>query len=282
MANQDEPPEDRARKERSPSFPFIPLNKAIERARAVAEAHKRSPARLTVVGDTWGYGPKSSGLIQTFAALKAYGLMEDIGRGEDRRIQLTDLAWRILHDTREGARNQALREAAIRPRLISEYAQHWLPERPSDNHCISELHLDRGFTTEAAKLFLRVFDETAAFANLTNSDKMSDDLGAREMPSEQVTYPVESHSGGAIEIRPAAPVAPAVTRRPTFYGGGGEIISPRATLPLPEGIAALEIPQGLTRRSFEALRAWVDLMVTLAQPMPEHANKPPSSDGTST
>jgi hypothetical protein len=261
--------EDRARKERSPSFPFIPLAKALERAKAVAEAHKRASARLAVVGKTWGYAPKSSGLIQTFAALKAFGLMEDIGRGEDRRVQLTDLAWRILHDTREGARAQALREAALRPKLVAEYAQQWVPERPSDDHCLSELHLDRGFTAEAAKLFLRVFDETIAFANLTNSDKMSDDLRAREMPSEQVSHPVESHSGGAIEIKPASPVASAVTRRPTSYGGGGEIISPRATLPLPEGIAALEIPQGLTRKSFEALRAWVDLMVTLAQPMPE-------------
>src|SRR5687768_7731616 len=93
--------QERARKERSPSFPFIPLEKAIERARAVAEHHKRSPARMATIGETWGYAPKSSGLLQTVAALKSYGLTDDIGRGEDRRIQLSDLAWRILYDTRD-------------------------------------------------------------------------------------------------------------------------------------------------------------------------------------
>lgn len=41
---------------------------------------------------------------------------------------------------------------------------------------------------------------------------------------------------------------------------------PRATLPLPEGIAALEIPADLSRKSFEALKSWVNLMVTLAEP----------------
>src|SRR5262249_38291657 len=143
--------EERARRERSPSFPFIPLERAIERAKEVADAHKRSPARLSVVGETWGYAAKSSGLLQTVAALKAFGLMDDVGRGEDRRIQLSDLAWRIIHDTRPGAREQAIKDAALLPRLITEYAEHWLPDRPSDSHCLSELTLDRGFTPEAAK-----------------------------------------------------------------------------------------------------------------------------------
>jgi hypothetical protein len=166
-------PEDRARKERSPSFPFIPLGKAIDRARAIAEAHKRSPVRVAMLGEALGYAPRSSGLLQTVAALKAYGLTEDVGRGEGRRIRLSDLAWRILHDTREGAREEAIREAAIRPRPIAEYADKWLRSRPSDRDRISELHLDRGFSTEAAKLFLKVFDETVLFANLETTDSLS-------------------------------------------------------------------------------------------------------------
>lgn len=77
---------EKGRKERSPSFPFISLKRAVERVQEMAEAHKRSPARLAVVGETWGYGPKSSGLLQTVAALKAFGLIEDMGGGADRRI----------------------------------------------------------------------------------------------------------------------------------------------------------------------------------------------------
>jgi hypothetical protein len=194
--------EDRARKERSPSFPFIPLGKAIDRARAIAEAHRRSPVRVAMLGEALGYAPKSSGLLQTIAALKAYGLTEDLGRGENRRIRLSDLAWRILHDPREVAREEAIREAAMRPRPIAEYAAKWLPSRPSDHHCLSELHLDRGFSTEAAKLFLRVFDETVLFANLKIRDSLSASSRLEEPVPLRGTGPIltvaaAGHAGGS-------------------------------------------------------------------------------------
>jgi hypothetical protein len=176
---------DKVRKERSPSFPFISLRKAVERLKEMAEAHRRSQARLVTVGTTWGYGAKSSGLLQTVAALKAFGLIDDIGGGADRRIQVSDLGWRILHDARPNAKEQAIRESALKPRLIAEYASHWVPERPSDSHCLSELQLDRGFTADAAKLFLKVFDETASFANLTSDDSLSPSF-QQENPAMEV------------------------------------------------------------------------------------------------
>jgi hypothetical protein len=149
------------------------LGKAIERARSIAEGYQRQPVSLAAAGETWGYAPKSSGLLQTFAALRAYGLIEDIGRAEERRIRLSDLGWRILHDTRADARQEAIREAAIRPQSIAEYARKWLPSRPSDDECISELHLDRGFSPQAAKQYLKVFDQTAVLADLASPDKLS-------------------------------------------------------------------------------------------------------------
>lgn len=189
---------DRVRKERSPSFPFIPLRKALDRAQVMASAHKKSPARASVVGETWGYSPSSSGLTQTIAALKAYGLLDDVGRGEERRVQLNDLAFRIMSDTRPGARESAIRDAALRPRLLAEYAEIWLPDRPSDAHCISELTLDRGFTAEAARLFLRTFDDNASFVGLTKSDKSEEFLPApaNDAPHVPVSARQPSEAGG--------------------------------------------------------------------------------------
>lgn len=165
----DAPAVDRVKKDRSPPFPFISLRKAIERARQFSESHKRAPTRLPALATTWNYGVKSSGLQQTVAALKQFGLVEDLGGGEERKFQLSDLAWRILVDARPNVKEAAIREAAVRPKLIAEYASEWLPDRPSDAHCVSELHLDRGFTLEAAATFLRVFDETVAFADLSEA-----------------------------------------------------------------------------------------------------------------
>jgi hypothetical protein len=260
--------DDRNRKERSPSFPFIPLDRAIGRAREVADAHKRNAARVASIGETWGYAPASSGLQQTVAALKAFGLLEHIGRGQDRRVQLTDLAMRVLYDTRPGAREMAVQEAALKPRLINEYAEKWLPERPSDHHCVSELRLDRGFTETAAKLFLRVFDDTLSFANLSDRDNVSDSHMDEiiDIASQSSPVPTEQPSAGApyrdkaVKFVPPAVMGARTT--PTFLGSQSV---PRAVLPLPEGEVALEIPSGLSRRSFDALRTWIDVMISLSE-----------------
>jgi hypothetical protein len=154
------------KKERSPNFPFIPLKKAVERAEALVTNHKREAARLIAIAPSWGYGVKSSGLLQTVAALKQYGLVEDLGSGDDRKVQVTDLARKIIVDQRPGAQEQGIKEAAKNPKLFGEYIDKWVPDRPSDAHCISELELDRGFSGDAARSFLRIFDETVAFAKL--------------------------------------------------------------------------------------------------------------------
>lgn len=189
--------EDGGRKERSPSYPFISLPKALERARAFSDAHKRSPTRLASAAETWGYAPTSSGLLQTASALKAFGLLEDLGKGAERKVQLTDLAQRILHDARPGAKEAAIKEAALRPRLFAEYADKWLPERPSDSHCLSELRLDRGFTEVASRMFLRSFDETVTYANLKIGDNSSlssqdteNDVRPEFLPSKPAPLPV--------------------------------------------------------------------------------------------
>lgn len=247
---------DDKRRERSPSFPFIPLAKAVDRARAMADTHKRSPARLSMVGETWGYAPKSSGLLQTVSALKAFGLLEDVGRGEERKLQLSELAWRLLHDTRSGSKEQAIKEAALRPKMIAEYVTQWLPSRPSDSHCVSELHLDRGFSQASAELFLKVFDETIAFANLKSHDTLSETVF-------EMLGPLPGRDRAELEERP--PMKP-VVQVPKLRDEPVELISPRATLPLPEGLVAIEIPRALSKKSYVALKAWVDVMITLADP----------------
>ncbi len=168
-----------ARRQRSPSSPFISLKRAVERTVEFEDAFKRYAARPADVVKKWGYESKSSGGLQTIAALKAFGLLDDVGTGDTRKLKLSDLAIRLLGDKRPGARERALAEAAMKPRLISEYRQIWNTGRPDDDHCISELTIDRNFTPETAKKFLYVFDETIAFADLAGSDKI--EAGAQEV-----------------------------------------------------------------------------------------------------
>lgn len=176
--------------DRSPSYPFISLKKAEERAKQFWEKHRKESARLPTVAGTWEYGLKSSGLQQTVGALKQYGLMEDAGSGEERKVQLTDLGRRLVADQREGAREAALKEAAMRPRLFQEY-RRWIGDMPSKTHCLSELELDRGFNPPAALTFLKAFQETISFAGIGKDDTLSSSLKDDE-----------AEEGEAVDVQP--------------------------------------------------------------------------------
>jgi hypothetical protein len=267
----------RTRKERSPSFPFIPLKKAVERAQAMWTAHRKNPARVAAVGETWGYSAASSGLVQTIAALKSYGLIDDIGRGEDRRLQISDLASRLLLDSRPSAKENAIKEAAEKPKLIAEYLKLWLDQRPSQAHCISELTLDRGFNEDAAMLFMRIFDENISFANLKGDDKIqpiSDEAQIEPTEDRRAAPPIRDRHVGptgptgpppqAYSMMTAAGPLPPVDPTREQKAPVPAPFAPAATLPLPEGIVSLSIPQGLSSRSVKAMRAWIEVVIGLS------------------
>jgi hypothetical protein len=241
-------PVDRIKKERSPSYPFISLRKAVERATQFWEKHRREAARLASVGPTWGYGARSSGLQQTVGALKQYGLIEDLGSGEDRKIQLSDLGRRIVADQRAGARESGLKEAAMRPRLFSEY-ERWISDPPSEAHCLSELEIDRGFTPDAAKAFLRAFNETVSFAGLRYGDSVSSSLteeaDAMKQPAqlaERTSSPDFGDIGSifpAIGSTQAAPPAPLPLAKRLRFEMTVEALTVHAVLQSPDEIDKL-------------------------------------------
>jgi hypothetical protein len=162
------------KKERSPNFPFITLTKAMDRVRPIFDAAKRHETRMGDLAEALGSGAKSSSTLQTVSALVSYGLLEDSGSGDARKFKVTDLAFKALEDQRPGAREAALREAAMKPKLLAEYAELWKEGRPSDAISTSVLRIDGGFTEDGAKTFLRVFDDAITYAAAAQNDKKSD------------------------------------------------------------------------------------------------------------
>lgn len=239
------------KKERSPSFPFISLKKAEERAKALWEKHRREAARLSVVAPTWGYQPKSSGLAQTVSTLKQFGLIEDFGSGEDRKIQLSELGRRLVADMRPGAREAALKEAAMRPRLFQEYS-HWIDNPLSEHHRLSDLEIDRGFNKEAAKLFLRAFDETISHAGLGEDDTLSATLE-------------EQDSGGDLLSQPAASPNPAPRPHDFPPMVDGDPFSGPQRLPFAQRLK-VEVTLGTLRVSASLMNASeVDMLVKILE-----------------
>lgn len=161
---------------RSPQFPFIKLEDALKRARKLYDEEKRHAAALATVADHFGSTVKSSGFLQTIAALKQYKLVDDEEAGAARKVKVSSLAIRILLDQREDGRERekAIKEAALSPKLFREFWSKWGVQQPSANTFRTELTIERDFNEGAADDFIKVYRDTIAFAKLAESDSEID------------------------------------------------------------------------------------------------------------
>ena len=173
----DEQPDkqDKKTKDRSPNFPFISLSSAVDRAKAFYDEERKGAAPVTRAGIHWKYSPSSSGLIQTVAALKSYGLMVDEGSGLERRLRLTELALRIVLDTRPDSpeRAEMLRRAALSPNVCSEVHANWPDGLPSDETLHHYLVLERSFAPPNALRAVKILKENQQFAKLSQGIGLS-------------------------------------------------------------------------------------------------------------
>lgn len=162
---------------RSPKFPFIDLKTAIARAEAFYQCEKRNSASVPVAMQSWGYKVDSSGGFQTISTLKEFGLMEDFGSKDARRVKLTDRALRIILDKREDATERAklIKEAALLPKIHNALWQQYQGELPSDSNLRHYLMFDyeTPFNENSVGGFIDQFRSTLAFAKLTESDDIS-------------------------------------------------------------------------------------------------------------
>lgn len=174
------PKEVSAKKDRSPPFPFIGLRNAIERTVSFEEYFKRHPAPLDKVGPAWGMKPASSQAAQTLGAIRAYGLVEyDVLNGQ-RVAKLTEDARIYLRAQQDSIRKEILMRLALNPKPFAKYWERWGADRPPNPVCLDELTIVDIFTDSAARTFLRVYDETIAFAGL--EDRNDDQEVAAERP----------------------------------------------------------------------------------------------------
>jgi hypothetical protein len=155
---------------RSPSYPFIGLPEAVERARTLYAAGRRSAVSADAAAEAWGYSPKSSGGKQTIAALRAFGLVEGEGT-----VRLTDRAVHILlEDGLESGsteRDRLLRQAALAPPVYMRLWERYGPDLPSDKGLQTHLVLEMGFNENAVVDVIRGYKATLDFAKLRGPEK---------------------------------------------------------------------------------------------------------------
>ena len=209
-------PESR-RKVRSPSFPFVGLREALDRARTFYEAEQRNAARPETAAAHWGYSAKSSGGKQTIAALRAFGLLDG-----DSLVKLSGRALRILLDEREGSeeRLRLVQQAALMPPVHARLWERYGADFPSAQTLRLSLILDEGFNENSVDDFLTEYRETLEYARLLTGPAREEKEVRAERPAapppppqprlsaevDPVVFPLLD--GNAVEFRIRRKVSP--------------------------------------------------------------------------
>lgn len=173
------------RRERSPSYPAIPLAAAVERAKEIYRQEKSYPAPIDTILHHWGYSPRSGSGMVAVAALLKFGLLEDEGSGSTRRAKITELGQRIVRDARDVSpdRDHLLRDAALLPQIHRELWEKYRGSLPSDANLQHTLKFEYGFTDLGASEFIREFRATISYARL--------EQGADVEAPDPADYPTE-------------------------------------------------------------------------------------------
>jgi hypothetical protein len=178
------------REGRSPAYPYIPVQKAIERVHELFAQESTHNAPLSSALGAWGYSPKSSGGRQTLATMKYYGLIDVSGEGDARMIKVSEIARKIILDKREddSERRTLIRQVALMPSAHKTIYQKYPDGLPSDGTVHHYLVFERGFNADAANELLTEFKLTASQVHLYQPD------GAVDKGSEKEHIPADGPS----------------------------------------------------------------------------------------
>jgi len=241
---------------RSPGYPSIDLEYAVEMAQKFFGHAKRMVVPSQNMASYWGFSESSSGWRLALAALKQYGLAESVGSKKSGEVKLTDLALKILLDTRQPSseRDEAIKQAALNPEIYKELWLHWAGNIPDDDTFRTYLTLHKGFNENSVPGFIADFKKTIAFAKLGTTDIVRA-AGAAARVAESDADKDEDENGSGVgssqERRPR--------RRPMQAGMKEDVFT------LEEGPVVLQYPETLSQESFEDLESWLTLVIRKAK-----------------
>lgn len=201
-----------APQQRSPAYPYISLDLALERAKRIYVEIRDHPQPREVLAKAYGKPATSSATIQTFATLLQYGLLENVTGPNGRRMRVSPLAQSILnpHAPQEKVR-QGLKAAALNPPIFSElWSRFGDTSGLNDSVPLYYLTSDRGhehggiFTDKAAYEVLRVYRATLSFAGISGSRETDalDDVKEEKLSEEKVNVGdlVQVEINGAFQL----------------------------------------------------------------------------------
>ncbi len=173
---------------RSPSYPYVDLETAIEKIKTMDNFTKRTPVLVKTMLPRWGFeSGKSAHGMKLVAALKSYGLIGDSGKKENRKIQITDDAFRIINTLPNSDEHKRLiKECALKPEMYKYMWDNYGDEAsmPHDDAIKSHLVIEKRFNSGAVKGFLDDYKQTIRYAGLVKAGTIDDNGEEDETPPE--------------------------------------------------------------------------------------------------
>lgn len=229
-------------KVRSPNYPLIGLEKAVEMVTGLHAEYGKHPAPIHLLHKKWGYTEGSGVGNQAVAALSAYGLVDISGTGDGRKVAVSKAGQRIA----DGAPDRAdlLRKAALGPKIHQEVLEHYgdkgLPvDELLKQYLVWDRPEGRRFNKDTVGEFIERFRGTLAYAGVTSIDTIEEDGGG---PDEDSEDPPLTRTNGLER------------KRPMQAGMNEDVFS------LAEGAIVLQWPARLSTVSAADAQDWLELI----------------------
>ena len=218
---------------RSPAYPSINIDEAVERARVLYEKEGEHPALVRTAAAHWGYKPKSSGGLMVISALKAYGLLIDEGSGADRKVRLSDDGIAIVQDEREisPVRDSLIASLALKPKILLEMWNKFGTKLPSEDTIKHFLVVQKKYNPSAVSDIIRVYRSVAQRRVAAVSSEFDD---------------ISKEQGKDTDESPDST--------------SGKIPMKQDTFTLDEGNVTIQWPSQLSETSFDDLSDWLEIM----------------------
>jgi hypothetical protein len=176
-------------KDRSPNYPMIDLGKALEKAEIIHGIYKMHEMPIGMAHERLGYKPHSGIGNQCVAALRAYGLLNVIGQGEQRKVSISTDGDRIIRKAPN--RDQLLKEAALRPAINGEIWEHFsstggIPTDDLLRHYLVWDRPDPKFNEKSVDGFIADFRATLALAKMEGGGIIGDEKEDNRPPEPKV------------------------------------------------------------------------------------------------
>ncbi len=190
---------------RSPAYPFFGLGDAIKKARDLWDAQRKGEGHLDSVVHALGYNGRNGASLRAIAALNHFGLTEESGSKDNRRIRLTDLAQEIIHLPDEDDKKvSSLKKAALMPTIHQILWERYKNTLPSDTIIKSFLVRDKSYNESST------LDVIANYRESFNLAKLGDVIESNPSDFEdvdEVKTPMPERSATATSTMPQRPIA---------------------------------------------------------------------------